>query len=235
MDEDTRYSWQKVYDLSEEDQLSRLAERETHSSSRIIIAAFCLALAAIWILNFQTDWLSRWGAGWHALESGQYDTILLHMFAHVGLVHLAMNCAVLWVFGTEVIDRFGRLPFNVFRFVVFYLMAGVAGLAAYLVLHPYGVTPMVGASGAICGLVGLLWRVSPDDGAILPFWSKRTRILMKRFAVDHLPWILTVTLPALLIGSGGGIAWEAHLGGLIFGLWAGPKFLPWSPDVSQSS
>jgi membrane associated rhomboid family serine protease len=226
MSEDRGYSFHEIYEVSEEEQLTRLAEREVPFAARLATGLLCFTLAAIWALNFRNEhWLLQWGVSWPTLMAGHYDTIWLHMFAHAGLLHLAMNGLVLWGLAPQLIARFGPSPANLIRFAIFYGFSGLAGLSTFLVLHPYGSIPMVGASGAICGLIGLMWRVSPDDDVVLPPWSRRTMLLAKQFVLDHLPLIIAFTLPALLSGRGGGVAWEAHLGGLLFGLLVGPAFL----------
>jgi membrane associated rhomboid family serine protease len=226
MSEDRGYSFHEVYQVSEEDQLTRFADRPVSSITQIAVGLLCAAYVAIWVLNFTDEhWLMRWGINWPAILSGHYETLWLHMFAHAGLFHLAMNVLALWDLGPQVMLRFGAFPRNLLAFAVFYVLSGFAGMAAFLILHPYGSVPMIGASGAICGLLGLFWRLSPDDDSILPPWSKRTWVLTKRFAFDHLHLIVLFTLPALLHGTGGGVAWEAHLGGLLFGLLIGPKFV----------
>lgn len=224
VDEGRSYSWHKLSQEEEEDLLGKLAERETQRSSNIVVGLLCILLAGIWITHFISDWLPGWGISWSALMQGRLETVALHMFAHAGLMHLVCNVLALWSWGTQVMDRMGSFPSSLWRFSVFYMLSGLVAAIAYLLLHSYGSTPMVGASGAICGLLGALWRISPDSDELLPIWSRRTRILAKRFAWDHLP-LLILLVPTLLTGRGGGIAWEAHLGGLLFGMLAGPRFL----------
>ncbi|MGH7607922.1 MAG: rhomboid family intramembrane serine protease [Gemmatimonadales bacterium] len=146
-----------------------------------------------------------------------YATVVTSMFAHGGWFHLIGNMVFLWVFGNNIEDAMGHG-----KFVAFYLLCGVAAAAAQTVLNTDAVVPMVGASGAISGVLGaylLLYpRVRVHTLIILPIY------------------ITTVALPAyvmlgywallqLLGGAGslgaidrGGVAFFAHIGGFIAGL-----------------
>ena len=78
-------------------------------------------------------------------------TMLTSMFLHGGFMHLAGNMLYLWVFGNNIEDAMGHG-----RFVIFYLLCGVCAAAAQIVVDPASVAPMIGASGAICGMLGFL-------------------------------------------------------------------------------
>ena len=85
---------------------------------------------------------------------------------------------------------------------------------------------MLGASGAICALLGLLLRLPSEGYELHPIRSDRMKLAAKEFVKANLILILLLTVPALLLGQGGGVAWEAHLGGFIFGLFVAPLLLP---------
>ncbi len=225
MSDERGYSWYSTYQLSEAEQITRLAEGETRWDARAFTAILCALLALLWFIDLDADWFDAWAVGWPALREGQFQTIFLHMFAHAGLVHLVLNASALWWLGPQVIARFGRFPNNVGRFVAFYLLSGLVAAVTFLLLRAYGNLPMVGASGAICGLLGLMWRVCPDDDRLLPPWTRRTRLLAVSFAIAHIPLLMYFGM-SLVEGSPQiRIAWEAHLGGLLFGFLVGPKFL----------
>src|SRR5229473_779089 len=146
-----------------------------------------------------------------------YATVLTSMFMHGGWLHLLGNMWFLWIFGNNIEDAMGHV-----RFVVFYLLCGVVAAATQVAVQPHSVVPMVGASGAISGVLGaylLLYpRVRVHTLIILPIY------------------ITTVALPAwvmlgywallqLLSGLGsltqveqGGVAFFAHVGGFVAGL-----------------
>jgi membrane associated rhomboid family serine protease len=137
-------------------------------------------------------------------------TIFTSMFVHAGWMHLIGNMWFLWIFGDNVEDAMGRL-----RFVVFYLASGLAAAAAQIALSPGAALPMVGASGAIAGVMG----------AYLVLWPRaRVRCLWVLFV-----FITTIYVPAwallgmwflsqFLVPLGSGVAWMAHVGGFVAGL-----------------
>ena len=137
-------------------------------------------------------------------------TVLTSMFLHGGWLHLIGNLWFLKIFGDNVEDAMTR-P----RFVVFYLLCGVAAAAAQIFTSPGSNVPMVGASGAIAGVLG---------GYLLLYPKARIKCLW-----ILLIFITNIELPAaLLLGlwflsqffipTGSGIAWMAHVGGFIAGL-----------------
>ncbi len=146
-------------------------------------------------------------------------TVFTAMFMHGGLLHLGGNMLFLWIFGNNVEDSMGRL-----RFVVFYLLGGIAATALQLAIDPGSTVPNIGASGAIAGVLG---------GYILLF--PRARVITLILIVFFFTF---VELPAIALlgfwflqqalfgyfdltgggGDGGGVAYFAHIGGFAFGL-----------------
>jgi membrane associated rhomboid family serine protease len=145
-------------------------------------------------------------------------TLLTSMFLHGGWLHLVGNMWYLWIFGDNVEDRMGHT-----RFLVFYVLAGVAAAALHAFLNAESRLPTVGASGAIAGVLGAY---------VLAFPRARVITLVPLF-----PFFRIMALPALLVlglwfvmqffsgalslgykGSGAGVAWWAHIGGFAFGM-----------------
>jgi len=138
-------------------------------------------------------------------------SLLLHMFLHGSPFHLAGNMLYLWIFGNNVEDVLGR-----FRFVVFYLLCGLSASLTHVAFNPGSTVPMIGASGAIAGVLGAYFLLFP-------------RARVKTF-VFLFVFIQVVSVPAALIlglwfvmqllniGLGGGVAWFAHIGGFLFGM-----------------
>ena len=91
----------------------------------------------------------------------QWLTLLTHMFLHGGVAHLLGNCWFLWVFGRKVEDQLGP-----FRFLLLYGLAGLAAAAAQLAVTPDSAVPMLGASGAISGVLGARPRVRFGEGVV---------------------------------------------------------------------
>ncbi|MDP3909903.1 MAG: rhomboid family intramembrane serine protease [Gemmatimonadales bacterium] len=146
-----------------------------------------------------------------------YWTVLTSMFAHGGWFHLIGNMVFLWVFGNNIEDAMGHV-----KFVVFYLLCGVAAAAAQMALNTDSLVPMVGASGAISGVLGaylLLYpRVRVHTLIILPIYI--TSVALPAYVMLGY-WALL----QLVGGAGslaeldrGGVAFFAHLGGFVLGL-----------------
>jgi membrane associated rhomboid family serine protease len=141
-------------------------------------------------------------------------TVFSSMFMHGGWLHLGGNMLYLWIFGNNVEDSMGR-----FRFVVFYLLSGIAAAATQVLADPHSTVPMVGASGAVAGVLGAYIILHP-------FARVYTLIIIIFFIrVVPLPaifvlgvWFLLQILNGLGAPSHAGVAWHAHIGGFIAGL-----------------
>ena len=139
-------------------------------------------------------------------------TLFTSMFLHGGWLHLLGNMLYLWIFGDNVEDAMGHG-----RFIVFYLLSGLAAAFAQIVVSPDSVIPTIGASGAISGILGAYLILHP-----------RTRVLvfLLPYFPLHLPayivlgfWIILQFLFALGDMAGeAGVAWWAHVGGFVAGM-----------------
>ena len=137
-------------------------------------------------------------------------TIFTSMFLHGGILHLGGNMLYLWIFGKNVEDATGHS-----RFILFYLFSGVAAALVQCSVDPGSAVPMIGASGAISGILGAYLLLYP---------RARVKTLIFIFL-----FITTVDIPAMVLLSlwffvqiifshGQGVAWFAHIGGFLFGL-----------------
>jgi membrane associated rhomboid family serine protease len=144
-------------------------------------------------------------------------TVFSSMFMHGSLLHLGTNMLYLWIFGNNIEDKLGYV-----RFIIFYLLCGVTAAYSHALADPVSIIPMIGASGAVSGVLGAYLL-------LFPFAKVHTLIFLGFF-------IQVVRLPALVIigfwiviqfingivSSGandhGGVAWFAHIGGFIVGL-----------------
>ena len=145
-----------------------------------------------------------------------HATILTSMFVHGGLFHIAGNMLYLWIFGDNVEDRMGRL-----RFLIFYLLSGLAAAAAQILSNPFSRVPMVGASGAISGILGAYLLLFPHARVVtLIFfgWFIRLVEIPALFVLGL--WIVVQVLSGVLASAeeAGGVAWFAHIGGFVAGL-----------------
>jgi membrane associated rhomboid family serine protease len=149
-------------------------------------------------------------------------TVVSSMFLHGGWLHLIGNMLYLWIFGDNIEDRMGHL-----RFLVFYLACGVAAVFAHAVPAPESVVPMVGASGAISGVLGAYLLLFPRARVLVlvPLGFVLQVIRLPAVWVLGL-WFLVQLLSSLMAPEGeGGVAFRAHLGGFVAGLLLAPVFL----------
>lgn len=164
------------------------------------------------LAQFYYDWalLPR-----RVMEGDGYSALLTSQFLHGGWLHLAGNMLFLWIFGDNVEDEFGHMPF-----LAFYLVAGMLSGLAHVVADPVSYVPTVGASGAIAGVMG---------GYLLLFPKARVDIfvfLIVIFRIFPIPaWIMLMLWFAMQFIGGlgatpgtGGVAYWAHAGGFIAGL-----------------
>ena len=145
-----------------------------------------------------------------------YGTILTSMFVHGGLFHLAGNMLYLWIFGDNVEDRLGRV-----RFLLFYFLSGVGAAAAQILSDPHSKIPMVGASGAISGVLGAYLLLYPHARVVtLVFFGWLVRVIEIRALIVLGFWIVVQLVSGLLTWGAqvGGVAWFAHVGGFVAGL-----------------
>jgi membrane associated rhomboid family serine protease len=137
-------------------------------------------------------------------------TLFTAMFVHGGLLHLGGNMLFLWIFGDNIEDRLGH-----FRFILFYLGTGLFASLTHIMLEPNSIVPMVGASGAIAGVLGAYFLLYPRAQVLtlvfLVFFISMVRVP----AVFFLGFWFFIQL--LSSGNGGGIAWFAHIGGFVAG------------------
>jgi len=147
------------------------------------------------------------------------ETVFTSMFMHGSILHIGGNMLFLWIFGNNVEDAMGP-----FKFILFYLAAGIGALALQVAIDPSSTAPTIGASGAIAGVLG---------GYIVLY--PRARVLTFVFIVL---FFTVIELPAYVMlgiwfaeqavfgasnltnptGGGGGVAYFAHVGGFVFGL-----------------
>jgi len=146
-------------------------------------------------------------------------TLFSSMFLHGGLLHLLGNMVFLWIFGNNVEDATGHL-----RFLAFYLLCGLAGAAAHVAGNPGSTVPMVGASGAISGVLGAYFLLYPFARIVtLVFFGffAQTMNIPAFFFLGF--WFFVQALSGATslggrAGGGGGVAFLAHVGGFAAGL-----------------
>jgi len=181
-------------------------------------------IIGIW-LALPTEVTGSWALSWNSLRQGQVLPLVLHLVAHGGWAHVGMNVAALVLLSGPLISRLGAPPLSWARYLYLFVGSGLSGAALFLLFHRDSAS-MLGASGAIFGLLGALARVHPSTGEAVSIRSPRTWSLFKLFAQNHLVLFALLVVVAVLTGRSVLVAWEAHLGGLLFGFFATPLYLP---------
>ncbi len=149
-----------------------------------------------------------------------YFPFLTSMFLHGGWMHLIGNMIYLWVFGDNVEDRMGH-----FKFLLFYILCGIAAAYAHIYTNPHSEIPTVGASGAISGVLGAYFVLFPHSRviALVPLFFFFDLIEVSAFIFLAFWFILqffngVASLGAATYATTGGVAWWAHIGGFIAGI-----------------
>ena len=138
-------------------------------------------------------------------------TLIVSMFLHGGFLHLLFNMLYLWIFGNNVEDFLGP-----FRFLIFYLIAGVGASLTHILFNSNSQIPMIGASGAIAGVLGAYLVLYPKARVMtfmFLFFFIRIVPIPAAFVLGF--WFL---MQILSVGVGGGVAWFAHIGGFLIGM-----------------
>jgi membrane associated rhomboid family serine protease len=192
------------------------------NTSRRTVPLVTYALIALNVLFFIIElsggaaFIEKWAfvpGRFLANPSGDFLTLFTSMFMHAGWVHLGGNMLYLWIFGDNVEDRFGHI-----KFIIFYLLCGLAATFAQLAFSIGSEVPNLGASGAIAGVLGAY---------ILLFPKGKVRVLQGQ-QVIQVPALIVIGIWIVLqffsgIGSianaeqTGGVAYMAHIGGFLAG------------------
>jgi membrane associated rhomboid family serine protease len=165
-------------------------------------------------IPYRITHISEFGAG-QAVPIGL--TLFTSMFLHGGWFHLGFNMLYLWVFGNNIEDKLGPV-----RFIVFYLLAGVIAVLTFVVTDPNAEIPLVGASGAVAGILGAYMIAFPRARVLTLIWVLFFVRLIWLPAVFFLGfWFVLQIFSGLPVLAGAGaseVAYFAHIGGFIFGL-----------------
>lgn len=148
-------------------------------------------------------------------EKNVWASIVQSMFFHGGFLHIAGNMLFLWVFGNNIEDRLGRL-----RFLLLYFIAGLVATYAQSVLNASSVIPMIGASGAVAGVLGAYLLLYPHARVTtLVIFFFITWIELPAVVVLGLWFLLQVFQQAgSVAGEASGVAYMAHIGGFVAGM-----------------
>ena len=150
-----------------------------------------------------------------------WSTTITSMFLHGGWMHLIGNMLYLWIFGNNIEDAMGHR-----RFIVFYTLCGIAAVFANALPDPHSTIPMVGASGAISGVLGAYLLLFPHARVLvaIPFGIFIHTTRLAAGWVLGFWFVLQIINSLMSSGQQGGVAWGAHIGGFVAGMLLIPFF-----------
>lgn len=155
------------------------------------------------------------------LSGANYHSYITHMFLHGGILHLLGNLYFLWVFGRNVENALGHRDF-----VILYFVTGLCAALVQVLLSRESGVPMLGASGAISGMLGCYLYLYPDSNVTIWLRGKHIRKFSARFYLGAWFGVQGIWyLHQLLTGRSTGVAFAAHLGGFAVGWWLAPQDL----------
>ncbi len=144
-----------------------------------------------------------------------YLTIFTSMFMHGGFMHLIGNMLYMWIFADNIEDSLGPK-----KFIIFYLLSGIGAATAQILMDTHSQVPMVGASGAIGGVLGAYLINHPNARVLvlIPFGFFSQLIKIKALYVLGFWFVLQFINSAMMSSQGGGVAYAAHIGGFVSGV-----------------
>jgi len=182
----------------------------------LLIAALIIGSYGLQVASGPPEvWIERFGFTPAGLAEGQWGGLLSSQFVHGGWTHAGLNALGALAFGAPVARFLGtRLPGAV-TFLLFFLVCGVLSALGYALVHPGSINMLVGASGAVSGLMGAASRLIDRRPGLAPFNSSAVIGMA-------IGWVVVNLLMALfglrMVTGGAPIAWEAHLFGYAAGL-----------------
>ncbi len=132
-------------------------------------------------------------------------SIMVSMFLHAGIAHIVFNLWILWIFGNNVEEAFGHLGY-----AIFYLASGIAATLGFVAVNPELTVPLIGASGAVAGVMGAYLVLFPRHQIM-------TLIFVRIVAIPAMAF-LGIWFFSQFLFTGGNVAWEAHVAGFAFGV-----------------
>lgn len=148
-------------------------------------------------------------------------TVFTSMFMHGGFMHLAGNMLYLWIFGNNVEDAMGHV-----RFVIFYLLCGIAAVFGQVLQNPASDIPMIGASGAISGVLGAYLLLYPHARilVLIPLGFYAHMVRLPAGMVLGIWFAIQIFSSLAADPNSAGVAWFAHIGGFVAGMALIPLF-----------
>jgi membrane associated rhomboid family serine protease len=188
---------------------------------RFPIVTACIILANFVVFGFELSrgdvFVLKWSAVPATITSGHHwITILTAMFLHGSWSHILGNMVFLWAFGPEIEDAMSPL-----RYLIFYLAGGFVAMLAQVAMSPSSTVPNLGASGAIAAVMGAFLVTYPRDrirSLLIIFVFIRVTLIPAALLIGVWFLIQLVNVGSVAASQTGGVAYVAHVGGVVFGV-----------------
>ena len=196
--------------------LGDASRRPLHRS--VVTAVIILVNALVFVLELQggEPFVTRWSATPADIVAGHHwTTLLTAMFMHASWSHIIGNMVFLWAFGPEIEDATGPR-----RYLVFYLVGGVVAMLAQVAVSPGSTVPNLGASGAIAAVMGAFLVTYPRDKirtVLIIFVFGRVTFIPAALLIGVWFVLQLVSVGTVATAQTGGVAYVAHIGGMVFG------------------
>jgi membrane associated rhomboid family serine protease len=187
----------------------------------IVTVAIIVINTAVFLVELAAGdaFVAQWAAIPAKIAAGQrLETLITSMFMHGGWSHIIGNMIYFWAFGPQVEDAMGRV-----RYALFYLVGGIVAMLAQIAADPTSTVPSLGASGAIAAVMGAFLVTYPQDRirtVLILGWFVRITLVPAIFLIGFWFVVQLVSLGSITgaqAGQSGGVAYMAHVGGLVFG------------------
>src|SRR5207302_10536450 len=184
----------------------------------VVTGSIILVNVFVFILELMggEPFVTRWSVVPTDITAGHHlITVLTAMFMHASWSHIIGNMVFLWAFGREIEDAMGPR-----RYLVFYLLGGVAAMLAQVAASPGSTVPNLGASGAIAAVMGAFLVTYPRDrirSILIIGWYVRITLIPAALLIGFWFLIQLVSAGSVANQSSGGVAYLAHVGGTLFG------------------
>jgi len=191
----------------------------------VVTTTIILVNAIVFVLELQRGepFVTRWSAIPADITTGHnWITLLTAMFLHASWSHILGNMLFLWVFGPEIEDAMGPL-----RYLLFYLIGGVVAMGVQVAATPASTVPNLGASGAIAEVMGAFLATYPRDRIktlLVIFLFVRVTLIPAALLIGVWFLMQLISVGTVATAQTGGVAYLAHIGGMLFGALAGRFF-----------
>ncbi|MBS0332215.1 MAG: rhomboid family intramembrane serine protease [Proteobacteria bacterium] len=195
----------------------------------VAVVALIVGGYAIQLLFDKDAVISAWAFSPADLTPARWETVVTSIFLHGNWSHAMMNGAFALAFAAPLARLFGPKMDGALLFFSFYVVCGVLANLGYALAHPGGHMPVIGASGAVSGLMGAASRLIAGQGRVGPLFSRTVLGMGGGWIAINL--LIAFGGGRLLLGAGdAGVAWEAHVAGFIAGALLIGLFARWAPE-----